>query len=58
MNTLITLIVVVAVVCVLLWLINKIPNPQGSKPEDMQLIKFLLDLIVIAVAIWKVWPLL
>lgn len=53
MSVLLTLIVVVAVAVVLIWLINQIPFPAG-----LEMLRFLGILIVVVLAILKLWPLL
>lgn len=53
METLITLLIIVAVACVLIWLIRQIPWPAG-----LEILGTIGTVIVVVAAILKIWPLL
>ncbi len=53
MNTLISLLIVVAVAVVLIWLIRQIPWPSG-----LEILGTIMTVIVVIAAIIKIWPLL
>lgn len=53
METIIAVLIVVAVVAALIWVIRQIPWPAG-----LEIINTVLIILVVVAAIYKLWPLL
>ncbi len=53
METLISLLIIVAVVAVAIWLIRQIPWPAG-----LEIIGTILTVIIVILGLMKIWPLL